>query len=175
MARGRRPLPTAVKDLRGNPGKRPQNLNEPQIEVGDPEMPVGLSDAAKKEWDAMVPHLKKMGVLTPVDRSALAGYCYAFDIWMRANEEIKQFGILLKTPIMGRKGTAEEGTIVAYITEKNPAVAIANEALKTKKSFLIEFGMTPASRSKLHVEKPKNPDPADLYFQKKTNARHVVN
>ena len=73
MARGRRPLPTAVKDLRGNPGKRPRNLNEPQIEVGDPEMPAGLSDAAKQEWDAMVPHLKKMGVLTPVDRSALAG------------------------------------------------------------------------------------------------------
>jgi len=175
MARGRRPLPTAVKELRGNPGKRPRNLNEPQLEVGDPEMPAGLSVGAKQEWDAMVPHLKKMGVLTPVDRAALAGYCYAFDIFLRANQEIEQFGLFLKTPIMGRKGTAEEGTIIAYITEKNPAVAVANEALKTKKSFLTEFGMTPASRSKLHVEKPKAPDPADLYFQKKTHAGHVVN
>jgi P27 family predicted phage terminase small subunit len=136
-------------------------------------MPAGLSAAAKQEWDAMVPHLRKMGVLTPVDRAALAGYCYAYDIWMQANEEVKNFGVMLKHPVMGRKGTPEENVVIAFITKKNPAVAIANEQLKTMKSYLVEFGMTPSSRSKLHVEKEKPKDPADAYFDKKLQPRHV--
>jgi P27 family predicted phage terminase small subunit len=177
MARGRRPLPSTIKNLRGRPGKRAVNENEPEVQAGDPEMPAGLSDAAKQEWDAMVPHLRTMGVLTPVDRAALAAYCYAFDIWMLANEEVKKFGVLIKHPVMGRKGTPEENEVIAFITKKNPAVAIANEALKTKKSFLVEFGMTPSSRSKLHVDKPKPPDPADSFFdkleKKKLDAKHV--
>jgi P27 family predicted phage terminase small subunit len=74
---------------------------------------------------------------------------------------------------MGRKGTPEENEVIAFITKKNPAVAIANEQLKTMKSYLVEFGMTPSSRSKLHVEKPKVVDPADSYFEKKLNAKHV--
>jgi P27 family predicted phage terminase small subunit len=173
MAKGRRPLPSAVKNLRGNPGKRTPNANEPELQSGDPVMPPRLSEAAQDEWKRIVPILRTMGLLTPADGAALAAYCYAFDLWMLANDEVKEFGILIKAPVMGRKGTPEENEVVAYITRKNPAVAIGNEQLKTMKSFLVEYGLTPSSRSKLHVEKPKVVDPADAYFEKKLNAKHV--
>jgi P27 family predicted phage terminase small subunit len=176
MPKGRRPLPTAVKALRGNPGKREPNKREPVPIAGDPAMPKGLSAAAAQEWEAMISCLRTMGVLTPVDRAALAAYCYAFDIWMMANEEVKTFGVMLKHPVMGRKGTPEENEVIAFIQKKNPAVAIANEALKTMKSYLVEFGMTPSSRSKIHVERPPEADPFEAWAKQKAqrNAAHVA-
>jgi hypothetical protein len=45
---GRKPIPTAVKELRGNPGHRPLGDCEPQPKVGEPPMPSGLSRYAKQ-------------------------------------------------------------------------------------------------------------------------------
>ena len=171
--RGRRPLPSKVKDLRGRPGKRPVNENEPEVPSGDPDMPAGLSEAAQKEWHKLLHVLRPTRVLTIADGLNLAAICYTYDVFMQANEDVKTFGVQIKHPVMGRKGTDEEGTVVGYIAKKNPAVAIANEALKTMKSYMVEVGLTPASRSKLHVEKEKPVDPADAYFQKKMQSRHV--
>lgn len=166
MPKGRRPLPSAVKNLRGNPGKR-KNESEPDVLPGDPTMPVGLSEAAQQEWRDITPHLRTMGVLTPADGKALAAYCYTYNIWMMANKDVVKYGVMIDHPVFGRKGTPEESVVIARIVKKNPAVAVANEALKTMKSYLVEFGMTPSSRSKLHVEKPNAVDAADAYFNKK--------
>jgi P27 family predicted phage terminase small subunit len=169
MGKGRRPLPTAVKQLRGNPGKRKPNTGEPAGPSGDPEKPPGLSESAAKEWDDILPILRTMGVVTRADGKALAAYCYTFDIWMLANVEIKKHGVMVEEAILGRVGGAEEGLCTGYKYKKNPAVQIANEALKTMKSYLVEFGMTPASRGKLHVEKPKEVDPMDAFLARKMN------
>jgi P27 family predicted phage terminase small subunit len=175
MSRGRRPLPTAVKALRGNPGKRKPNENEPVPVAGEPEMPKGLSEGAAAEWNAMIPCLRVMGILTPVYRAALAGYCYSYDVWMQANDEIREGGVMIKFPVMGRKGTPEEFEVIAYIKKKNPAISVANEALKTMKSYLTEFGMTPSSMSKLHIEKPPEEDPFEARLKRRAerNAAHV--
>ena len=39
---GRRPLPTQIKILRGNPGYRPITGDDIQPVAGDPQMPKGL-------------------------------------------------------------------------------------------------------------------------------------
>ena len=51
--RGRKPKPTALKVLEGNPGKRPLNLFEPTPEDKMPECPDWLEDEAKAEWDRL--------------------------------------------------------------------------------------------------------------------------
>src|SRR5689334_3828108 len=48
--RGPAPKPTAIKKIQGNPGKRPLNENEPQLEPGIPECPDYLDEIARKEW-----------------------------------------------------------------------------------------------------------------------------
>ena len=164
-----------MKDLRGNPGKRAVNENEPTPAPGEPEMPPGLSETAQKKWYELLAVLRPTRVLTIADGLNVAAICYAFDVWMLANEDVKKNGILAKQPVMGRKGTIEENVCVGYITKKNLAVAVANEALKTMKSYMVEVGLTPASRSKLHVEKEKPVDPADAYFNKKQNAPKHIN
>ena len=167
---GRRPLPTEVKKVRGNPGKRPLNENEPEAQAGEPKMPADLPELAQQEWKSIVPLLLKLSVLTEVDGKALAAYCYCFARWIQAEKEVADRGILIEEPIVSR----ETGEIMGYKVKKNPAIPIVNEALRGMKSYLIEFGLTPASRSRLHVEKEKPVDPADLYFSKKNlTGKHV--
>lgn len=46
--RGRKPKPTALKMLEGNPGGRPLNTKEPKPEKKAPRCPSWLEDEAKK-------------------------------------------------------------------------------------------------------------------------------
>jgi len=162
MPRGRRPLPTEVKKLRGNPGKRKLPKDEPKPKISDPIMPAGLSELAEKEWNDILPILREMKVLTEADGKALAAYCHNFSRWMQAETELARLGIIVEEAIMG--GPVEHREVVGYKYKRNPANSISNDAQKLMKSFLIEFGLTPASRAKLRIEKPSEPDPFEAYL-----------
>jgi P27 family predicted phage terminase small subunit len=158
---GRRPLPTAVKKLRGNPGKRKLNDKEPSPRSGDPVMPRGLSKEAAKEWRAIVPELREMGVLTKIDGKALAAYCHSYARWMEAEEEIRRVGIVVQEPIWDQTS----GRLMGVKFKKNPAVTISETAMKIMKSFLVEFGMTPSSRSRVRIEKPTEGDELEEFLK----------
>ena len=64
--RGRKPKPTAVKVLEGNPGKRSLNTGEPKPEKKAPRCPAWLEDEAKKEWRRMAKQLEHLGILTEI-------------------------------------------------------------------------------------------------------------
>ena len=70
--RGRPPKPTAIKELEGNPGKRPLNKNEPKPKAKAPKCPPWLESDAKKEWRRLSKELEAMGLLTQVDMAAFA-------------------------------------------------------------------------------------------------------
>jgi P27 family predicted phage terminase small subunit len=167
---GRRPLPTAVKKLRGNPGKRKMNDAEPAPVLGVPEMPKGLGKVAAAEWRSIVPDLLQLGVLTKVDGKALAAYCHAFERWFAAERDVAKYGVIVEEPIL------VAGVATDYVRlKKNPACGVSETAMKIMKSFLIEFGMTPAARSRVRIEKPKAEDPFDAYLKKSSSddQKHV--
>ena len=83
--RGRKPKPTAMKILEGNPGKRPLNENEPVPPKGEIKSPAWLLPEAKKEWKRLAPSLEAMGVLTMADWTAFQGYCQAYARWKEAD------------------------------------------------------------------------------------------
>ena len=84
--RGRRPKPTRLKMLTGNPGKRPLNDDEPRPEASIPECPPELGPVAREEWDRLVGELAALRLLTNLDRAALAAYCGAYALWAEATE-----------------------------------------------------------------------------------------
>jgi P27 family predicted phage terminase small subunit len=134
---GRKPKPTALRRAQGNPGHRPLNNNEPKP-TGIPLCPSHLNEVAKREWRRIAPELIALGLLTKIDRAALAAYCVSYSRWVAAEQSVDKFGTVIKlknsdTPL------------------RNPHVTIANAALDQMRKFLVEFGMTPSSRSRIQA------------------------
>ena len=147
---GRRPAPTRLKVVRGNPGKRPLNAKEPEPKTQLPEAPEHLNDEAKREWKRAGEMLADLGVVTELDRSAFAGYCQAWGRWVEAEESLKRYGVVVKSP--------------SGYPMQSPFLAIANKAMEQMRGFLIEFGMTPASRTRVHAEPSVQDDPLEEFL-----------
>lgn len=136
-----------LKKLQGNQGHRDLNVRAVKGAPGLPTMPPGLSKVAQKEWKTILPLLVRMGVdLSAGDGKALAAYCSCYAQWMLAEEEIATNGITIQSFHLA------DGELVAMDRKVNPAVRVRSDALRQMKSFLIEFGLTPASRCKLEVK-----------------------
>ena len=133
--RERKPTPTAIKELEGNPGKRPLNDAEPRPQKKAPACPKWLDAEAKKEWRRLAKTMEAMGVLTEVDMAAFAGYCQAYARWKQAEERITDRGLVMRTP----SGYAQQV----------PYISIAQQYLRLMNQFAEQFGLTPAARSRI--------------------------
>lgn len=133
--RGRKPKPTALKILEGNPGHRPLNFKDPLPKGKLPRCPDWLEDDAKKEWRRLGKVLAEMGMLTNLDLTAFAGYCQAYARWKAAEEFITKHGDMVRTPN-------------GYL-QQVPQVSIAQTNLKIMLKFCEQFGLTPSARSRM--------------------------
>jgi P27 family predicted phage terminase small subunit len=141
--RGRKPTPTRLKALTGNPGKRPLNANEPLPQPQIPDCPAELGPLARKEWDRLVTQLGPLRLLTQLDRAALATYCGAYGLWAEATEAIQKYGVMIKSP---------QGFPI-----QSPYLSIANRQAEIMMRIASEFGFTPASRSRISTPEPAEP------------------
>lgn len=157
--RGRRPKPSRLKALTGNPGKRPLNVNEPQPDVAVPECPPELGPVARREWDRLSHELASLGLLTNLDRSALAAYCGAYALWAEATEAIHKYGTMVKSP--------------SGYPIQSPYVSIANRQAGIMMHIASEFGFTPASRSRISTRPSANePNLFDFFSQPEKSSEH---
>src|SRR5688500_18461514 len=78
---GRRPQPTELLLLRGNPGKRKPNENAPSPPAGEVAKPVGLSAGAAEVWDRLAPVCLAMGTLTTADVTVFGRMCELEASW----------------------------------------------------------------------------------------------
>ena len=143
MKPGPKTKPTTLKKAQGNPGKRPLPENEPMPDKPKklPMSPRHLDKIGRKEWNRIGKLLHKLGLLTDIDMTALAAYCSTYATWVEAQENIKKHGVLIK---------AQSG-----FPMQSPYLTISNKAMSEMRKWLVEFGMTPSSRTRVKVEKPK--------------------
>src|SRR5258708_7643626 len=94
--RGRKPMPTALKVLKGTRKDR-INENEPKNLAGKLERSELLDANGRAEWDRIVPKLEAMGVLSTIDESALNQYCSVYSRWRNAQVMIGRTGLVLKS------------------------------------------------------------------------------
>ena len=138
--RGRKPTPTHIKEIRGNPGKRPVNGREPRPAVRAPSCPRELCPAAKKEWRRLARQLLMMRLVTDLDRAILAAYCQAYALWAEAVAAVRKYGAMVKSP--------------SGFPMQSPYVAVANKQAELMIRIAAEFGFTPSSRSRIAVPPP---------------------
>jgi P27 family predicted phage terminase small subunit len=153
--KGRKPIPTALHRLHGNPSRLrlPDKDSEVESSVKVPRPPTWLKGEARREWFVIAPKLHAAGLLTNLDLRALAGYCVNFAQWLEAVGEIQRSG----TVILG--GKRKDAPV------QNPYVRIAREAHQAWSRALIEFGMTPSSRTRVKVVKQETVDPFDEFLK----------
>ena len=137
-------MPTQLKVLRGTLRNDRVNADEPWTEPEIPPCPRELGGTAKKEWKRIAPELARMGLLSKVDRAALALYCDNYGRWLEAIAALQKFGVVIKSP--------------SGFPMQSPYVAIANKSGEQVRLLLSEFGMSPSSRSRVHATPPPAED-----------------
>ena len=134
--RGRKPKPTALKLLHGNPGQRRLNAAEPIHPILAPDCPDALRDPiARAEWDRIAPMLIAQGQVMTVDRATLIGYCHKYGQWQALEIEAAKHPFIVKSP--------------AGHPIQNPALNLANKAFHLMLKAAVELGITPSARSRI--------------------------
>lgn len=151
--RGRKSKPTAVKELAGNPGKRPLNKREPKVANEKPHMPRGvLWEDAKKFWRDNSDFLHGAGLLTKVDGAAFSLMAQSYAIAMAAAKQLEEEGLTVESSRGDDK--------------KNPVATIFSQNASLFRQWANEFGMTPSARA--GIEMPDDAEQltlADALFQ----------
>jgi P27 family predicted phage terminase small subunit len=147
--RGKTPTPTTLKIMRGNPGRRPLNLDEPWSPLLKrmPPAPGFLDDEGKRVWSAEGRRLIKAGLLTALDLTMFGTWCIWYSKRDIASRAVNKSGLVIKAGGVGNP----------YI---NPYMSVISMCSKAMHQIEIEFGLSPASRTKV---KSLNPAQRSLF------------
>ncbi len=151
--RGRKPKPTALKVLEGNPGKRPLNDNEPKPRPIAPSPPSWLPREAKKQWKELAPALEKERLLTEVDGLAFAMLLLHWAQVAEATKILKKEGLI----------TVDE----RGLPRKHPAHQILRDHSEAFRQYMAEFGLSPSARSRLNLPVQDEEDEFEAFLRAK--------
>lgn len=134
--RGRKPKPTAIKELQGNPGKRAPNSAEPKpAAAGTVPPPAHLAKDGAAEWRRITAELKSIGLVSRLDLGLLAVWCAAYGDFVQAERALKRGGLVKK---------GDDG-----VWRRNPWLMVKSKAVEQMVRIGSEFGLSPASRPRL--------------------------
>lgn len=136
---GRKAVPKGLKLLKGTFQSCRENKDAPQPGRGTLQAPAHLTPVAAAEYERKAELLDRLGVFTEADDAALAIYAAAYGRWVEAEKKLAKLGNIVKSP----KGDAM----------RNPYAYVLNNAVDQMYHFLTEFGLTPASRQRVKVER----------------------
>jgi P27 family predicted phage terminase small subunit len=160
-SRGPLPKPAALKLLEGNPGKRSLNLAEginPRVEI--PSAPKHLGIEARKEWKRITPILDELGLISGLDRAALALYCQSVG---RLSELETAFNGIVNRLV---EGDADGTGAMAYpdavyaasysvtpsgYAQQSVIVQLIKSHREQVNRYLMHFGLSPAARGRVQA------------------------
>jgi P27 family predicted phage terminase small subunit len=142
MTKGRKKIPTKLKELRGT--TRPDRLVENEMVVALvaelPDPPEWLSVIGKNEWTKVCSELFGKQMLHQIDLRLIESYCNAMSLHIETEMMLREKG-----RIQIYKNT--DGTI--RHAQSVPYQKIANDALDRALKIAREFGLTPSSRTSI--------------------------
>ncbi len=115
-------------------GWNPTNDRTGPVKLDKPDLPKGF---ASEHWERVHPLLSEMGVLRPVDRSALESLC----LWWH------EYRTLQETQAVDSGETYKRSISLA-------------SCFKNWSNLASRFGLTPKDREKLTIAPPEFDDPA---------------
>ncbi|HDR9128807.1 TPA: phage terminase small subunit P27 family [Burkholderia vietnamiensis] len=136
---GRKPLPAAVKKVKGTLQKCRINPHEPRPtgKLGEP--PEYMSDTAKEAWRYAIENAPP-GLLSLLDAAVLERWANCAGLYREALAKINRAGVagmIIKTP--------------SGILRRSPLMDVIRDLALEMKSYESEMGFTPASRSRVQI------------------------
>lgn len=150
--------PASLHLLHGNPSKKPLSsllYDTLRVPVEIPELPAFLKYGgsgpelaleARAEWERVMPHLQKLGLISQIDRAAAVSYCFWWAL-----------GVIAKKRLIERGDAAIIDSTPSGYKQIGVWVQIANRADANVATFLAHFGMSPAARARVTPSDPQLP------------------
>lgn len=136
MKSGPKPTPRNLRLVVGSDRKDRMNPDEPLVPVSIPDPPEYLDPDEAAVFTEQATLLALMRVMTECDVAALAVYAVNFIRWKEAIARVKEMGLMVRSP--------------NDFPMQNPYLAVANKAQAEMIRILVEFGMTPSSRTRVN-------------------------
>lgn len=136
--KGRKRIPDHIKALKGSLNSTRVNPAQPEYEASRLQCPDHFNQEQKETWLDIVPQLVRAGVAKDIDQMALEVLCEKWSEYREAQRKIAEHGFLVRTP--------------NGYPQVSPYYSVAKQALNDFGKMMTEFGMTPASRSKVSTD-----------------------
>lgn len=159
--------------------ERHADLKNPEPTTGRPEPPAELDNIAQAEWDRIMWAFEDMGMLHKVDALSVYQHCNLYeeveDVKQQQREAKASLRVLEEN--LGDVHALEAADRIALFTNivaLHKTIAKCTDQLRQGRmairQYLVEFGLTPASRSRIKL--PVKTDQADEFtaYQKKRGA-----
>jgi P27 family predicted phage terminase small subunit len=142
--RGRKPVPTALRKLHGNPRKVALPKFEPKP-VGDlSEVPDWLTEDLRAGWAYALAN-SPPGLLKRIDRGALIAWVVAENLHREAAIAQTKVGLLMRIKTRATLNQDDPGVPAA-----SPYINIINQQAKIMLKAASELGFTPVSRPRAY-------------------------
>lgn len=154
--RGRKPKPTHLKLIEGNPGRRPLPKSEPKPAGDLTAAPDYFDDDQRATWDHAIANAP-LGLLKQLDRDTLAVWVVARVMHAKAVQLQRKLDATSALPMLTR---TRDGNVV-----QSPYLPIINKQAALMLKAAAELGFTPSSRSRVSLDNdPGNDGPGAKYF-----------
>jgi len=157
MAKGRKKLPTAMKEMQGTLEKSRVLENEMQVDLVSqlPDAPDLLSTIGAEEWYKVTSQLFNLKMLHHIDLRLIESYCNEMALYIECESELRKNG---RVDIF--KNT--NGDIIR--SQANPYVKMKNDALNNALKLAAQFGLTPVARANISAPLTTNNTQINNYF-----------
>ena len=140
---GKNKKPLVLKKLQGSINTtREKDFNPPAatdlVNIGMPDH-LELTESGRMIWDSLAADLTKIGILKLSDIQAFAIYCNEYARYLKMARFIQQHGEIYMDANNNPK--------------KRPEINVMYESLRIVNTYQSRFGLTPADRDRITVEK----------------------
>jgi P27 family predicted phage terminase small subunit len=127
---------------------RAQIEGELKVASGFPKCPEHIQGLARKHWKYYEAELTALGLCKRSDVGTFEAFCMAYESMVTAKQDLARLGQTIEFKEM------VDGQLVVLSVKKNPSYDIFRDSSRLYAMLAQQFGVTPVSRTKIHLEKP---------------------
>ena len=158
MAKGRKKIPTKLKEMQGTLEKSRTIENEMTVDLVKnlPTAPEWLSEIGKEEWNKVTTQLFNLEMLYSVDLRLVEAYCNEIALYLECEMKLRKENRI-------DEFQSSEGTVLRR--QASPLVKMKNDALNNSLKLAAEFGLTPVARASISAPVTNNNTQINNYFE----------